>query len=315
MKIIKPSVEITFPTADTKPMRHIEKCARLCYKSEDSIKEDSDRKLIANLYKRGHLAMMEHYRFIVEVCLGAYLELIGLHPNFLNFTDNCRLIVSGNVRAFYELYLNTHNVIVGNIIKQICDEKNLKSLFNNIEIEKNDFAPPTVKILNMDDLTEEELKVHGWYTVKFTCDRGVSHEIVRHRDASFAQESTRFCNYNKDKFGNEITFIEPCFWKHDCENYKIWLNACLTAEQEYMHLIEHNAKPEEARTVLPNSLKTEIYMTANINEHLLFDSLRCDVHAHPQMREVALMKLKQEYDKFPNIFGTLYDKYKDEIKK
>lgn len=149
---------------------------------------------------------------------------------------------------------------------------------------------------------------HASMTVRFTVDRGVSHEIVRHRVASFAQESTRYCNYSKDKFGNELTFIDPCFWEKDSEMYKKWTAMMRTAEVVYMEMISNGAKPEEARTVLPNSLKTELVMTANIREWRHFFKLRAagtTGKPHPQMVEVALPLLEECKRIMPELFDDI----------
>ena len=147
---------------------------------------------------------------------------------------------------------------------------------------------------------------HGIITCKIICDRGVTHEIVRHRLASYCQESTRYCNYSNDKFGSEITVIKPCFWERDSEEYQIWAQACNCAESRYFDLLIAGATPQEARAVLPNSLKTEIVVTMNIREWRHFFKLRCSPTAHPQMREVALMGLQQMYTILPSLFEDIY---------
>ena len=119
----------------------------------------------------------------------------------------------------------------------------------------------------------EAMIEHNAISVRFICDRGVSHELVRHRLASFGQESTRYCNYSKNKFGNELTFIKPCFWEKESNEYIVWRFAMGYAESMYLNLIQQGAKPQEARSVLPNSLKTEIVMTMNIREWRHFFSL------------------------------------------
>lgn len=142
---------------------------------------------------------------------------------------------------------------------------------------------------------------HAAATIKFTCDRGVSHEIVRHRMASYCQESTRYCNYSKDKFGNEITVIEPCYLESDSVSYSLWKNCCEVCEKTYFNMLNCENTPQEARAVLPNSLKTEVVMTANMREWRHFFKLRCAPSAHPQMREVANIALdimKREYPVF-----------------
>lgn len=146
---------------------------------------------------------------------------------------------------------------------------------------------------------------HYNITVKFICDRGVSHEIVRHRLASYCQESTRYCNYSQDKFGKEITVIKPLFFKENDQNFILWRAACQTAENFYFSLISRKATPQEARTVLPNSLKTELVMTANIREWRHFFQQRTSKAAHPQMRQIAIMALNQFKEKMPILFGDI----------
>lgn len=157
----------------------------------------------------------------------------------------------------------------------------------------------------------EAVLEHCSFTVKFIVDRGVSHEIVRHRVASYCQESTRYCNYSKDKFGKEITVIKPYFWREDEEENKeyikfaVWKRSMKEAESAYFELLDMGATPQEARTVLPNSLKTEVVMTANIREWRHFFKLRTSPAAHPQMREVAIPLLKECQEKIPVLFDDI----------
>lgn len=153
-----------------------------------------------------------------------------------------------------------------------------------------------------DKITEAMLE-HFSFSVKFICDRGVSHELVRHRIASFAQESTRYCNYGSR--GGEITVIEPCYLLVDgvsisvdnwSERYGAWVHSCEEAEKSYLRMLADGATPQEARAVLPNSLKTEIVVTANLREWRHFFKLRaCGTTGkpHPQMLEVAVPLLKE----------------------
>jgi len=146
---------------------------------------------------------------------------------------------------------------------------------------------------------------HQVITVRVICDRGVSHEIVRHRLASYTQESTRYCNYTKGKFGGEITVIKPCFWTENDEKYKIWKQTIAVIESAYIKLIELGASPQEARSVLPNSLKTEIVITMNLREWKHFFTLRTSEAAHPQMREIAVPLLKEFQKLIPMIFDDI----------
>ena len=184
----------------------------------------------------------------------------------------------------------------------------------------------------------EAMLEHASMTVRFIVDRGVSHELVRHRVASFAQESTRYCNYSQDKFGNEITVIEPCFYKELEEDLKSiikedsvtkdinhnlltfisqnkiavryyeWLLGCVHAEKTYFYMLHAGATPQEARAVLPNSLKTEVIMTANMREWRHFFKLRAAGETgkpHPQMLEVAVPLLKECQESLPELFGDI----------
>lgn len=174
----------------------------------------------------------------------------------------------------------------------------------------------------------ESVLEHAVISVRFICDRGVSHELVRHRLASYSQESTRYCNYSKDKFGNEITVIEPCFYADRNEDdiirirdreflqagpkssnitkqYVVWYNKCKAAEDGYFQLLELGATPQEARAILPNSLKTIIRMTANCREWRHILKMRCAKDAHPQMRELMIPLLKELQSKIPVIFDDI----------
>lgn len=205
MKIIKPSVEILDEINGDDILKKIEKIGRVCYKSEDKITNESSRKFIGNIMKRGHESVIEHEKV----------------------------------------------------------------------------------------------------SVRFTCDRGVSHEIVRHRIASYSQESTRYCNYSRDAFGKEITVIKPLFWEENSEEYKLWYKAMQHSEQAYQTLIQLGASPQEARSVLPNSLKTEIVVTMNLREWRHFFKLRTALNAHPQMREIACIALDKMKQEIPIIFDDI----------
>ena len=154
----------------------------------------------------------------------------------------------------------------------------------------------------------ESVIEHENVTVRFVCDRGVTHEIVRRRIASYSQESTRYCNYSGDKFDNQITVIDLASGfqydlskENDKAKYEVWTKAMENAEQSYFRMLELGATPQEARSVLPNSLKTEIVVTMNLRSWRNFFRLRVDSHAHPQMREVATM-LYEEFQKRLPVF-------------
>ena len=184
------------------------------------------------------------------------------------------------------------------ILKQI--ELAGRTAYKSEDKITNDSAKDFVKMI----LKRGHLSVieHQSVSVRFICDRGVSHEIVRHRLASYTQESTRYCNYTKGKFGSEITVIEPCFWSQDDEKYKVWKQAIEQIESAYNKLVELGATPQEARSILPNSLKTEIVVTMNLREWRHFFTMRTSADAHPQMREVSIPLLKEFQKQIPIIF-------------
>jgi len=158
------------------------------------------------------------------------------------------------------------------------------------------------KLINSQHLSVIE---HLSCTVKIICDRAIANELVRHRLCSFSQESTRYVNYNK----KEMEFIKPSFWDNDDEKMDRWEIAVENAEEHYNWLISQGAHPEQARSVLPMSLKTEIIMTCNLREMRHIFNLRCSNFSHEQMRELMLPLLKECYERLPVIFEDVYNKY------
>lgn len=193
--------------------------------------------------------------------------------------------------------------------ESICKQIELvaRTCYKSEDQITNTSAPRMVKaLLNRKHLAMIE---HAHVSVKFICDRGVSHEIVRHRLASYAQESTRYCNYSLGKHGNEITVIKPFFFQEGTPEYASWLTACETSEKMYLDLLSMGRSPQEARSVLPNSLKTEIVVTMNLREWIHFFNLRAvgtTGAPHPQMVESALPVLEAFAEALPEIFADQY---------
>jgi len=176
-------------------------------------------------------------------------------------------------------------------------------------------------VANLIKSGHESVIEHESISVKFICDRGVSHELVRHRLASFSQESTRYCNYSKDKFDNQLTFIIPCWL--DIQNgfettikdiiqmrglnplYWQFYWSLAIAETSYIELLKGEWTPQQARSVLPNSLKTEIVVTANLREWRTIFKQRTSNAAHPQMRELMCPLLEELKQKLPVIFNDI----------
>ena len=191
---------------------------------------------------------------------------------------------------------------------EILDKLNPEAILKKLEIagrvcyKSEDKITPESAVKFISSILKrghESVIEHFSFSVKFIVDRGVSHEIVRHRIASYSQESTRYCNYSKDGFDNQITVIEPSFLVNDTDGYEIWERGCKQAEQAYFDMLNYGCMAQEARAVLPNSLKTEIVMTANLREWRHFLKLRTSKAAHPQIREVANMLLNELHYKLP----------------
>ena len=277
------------------PYQFIEKVGRTCYKSEDKITEGSAEKFVEGLIKRQHWAMLEHetiYFLLYTNYTVAGIFLEEEDRKFFNVTESDDgLVISGSFRSFYEFLTNKHEALYG------CIRAILKESYPLVFQDFRETKPiyPVGEVMNRQHFMQKfiyepkTLFKHLTHTVKFVCDRGVSHEFVRHRVASFAQESTRYCNYSKDKFGNEITVIEPCFWDKDSLSFYFWKLACETSENIYTHLLTNGATPQEARSVLPNSLKTELIITATEEEWQHIVNLRylgTTGSPHPQIKEV-----------------------------
>jgi thymidylate synthase (FAD) len=280
MKIMKPSFIIEERDELRGGLKIIEKAARTCYKTEDRITEDSAEKMVRSLRQRQHYAMLEHgdYIFtftdyhlydIVVTALRRLMEDTGNVP-LLAFTNiDERPIISGNIRAWREL-----------IASGSAAAYYFTGLIDPIYTE--DLIPPEdrcedsrVRQLRYADLVGEvERRTHLRQTVRFVVDRGVSHEFVRHRVMSFAQESTRWCNYSGDKFGREISVIEPSYLQPETEAYNLWKRQCMSAETAYFHLLNMGLLPQDARDVLPHSAKAELMLTGTLGAWNHFFDLR-----------------------------------------
>jgi thymidylate synthase (FAD) len=287
MKLIKPSFEIWNQPAGLEGVyKQIERVGRVCYKSEDKITEDSAKPFVDRMIKSGHGAMLEHGT--------VYLKVFNVIENS-ELIDKYKSNKYSVVKEGTEVY-NCHGDILYGSCK--CITTNYRVLVENGWLDDLKYiCEPT-------EYHEKRITVH------FVCDRGVSHEFVRHRVMSFAQESTRYCNYSKDKFGNELTFIQPC-WLDD-ERLKlygpyhtvirdkslesIFIASLNNAEKDYIDLIDLGWKPQEARAVLPNSLKTELVVTGFVSDWNHFFDLRARGTTgapHPQAKELAEPLMKE----------------------
>lgn len=279
MRLIKPSFSIWDQQEGLEGIyKQIERAGRVCYKSEDKITEDSAKDFVDRMIKLGHGAMLEHGTiYLIIDCSGRLLDVANKYVN----------------NKYSEWTLHPDGV-------HYCITTNYRVLLQNGWLDDLQYlCEPT-------EYHEKRVTIH------FVCDRGVSHEFVRHRVMSFAQESTRYCNYSKDKFGNELTFIlppwvderqlgeqnsqelliqmgslsNPTYTQEDL-NELYFLFSLAFSEVQYFNLINNGWKPQEARAVLPNSLKTELVVTGFVSDWEHFFELRDAGSAHPQARELA----------------------------
>lgn len=329
MKIINANAFVINDNEIDNKLKLVERIGRTCYKSEDLITEDSYMNFCLGLAKRKHYAMLEHAVFTIAVkknnhnCL--YFNVLSdsyntekyctcslLKSSFMEeeilITANLRAIIENN-DSFLINFLSGHYPYMKKFFSELDCKINTDDLFD--EYIKND---DIIFFKNNQEIIDrykhhhiEYIAKHLTYTAYFQCDRGVTHELVRHRPCSFAQSSTRYCNYSKGKFGEEITVIKPLFFdnKENILNYYYWEFACKEAEKSYMNLLKHGAKPEEARSVLPNSLASEIWITTNGEEWQHILNLRyygITGNPHPQMIEV----MTYIHNDFAKICPALY---------
>ena len=283
MKLIRPSFEIIEQVPGIEGLyKQIELAGRTCYKSEDKITEISAKEFVDRMIKSGHGAMLEHGTLYFNIPVD--IDEAGNFLDEVSIWTKCKLVES--------------------------EKGNWWAITTNLRVMVEHFAPEYIEDLIEKYLCEPTEYHEKRITVKFVCDRGVSHEYVRHRVFSFAQESTRYCNYSKDKFGNEITFIMPCWMdEEELASYGPYHTVCRSktpesifiallnnAEQDYKTLIDMGWKPQQARAVLPNALKTELVMTGFVSDWKHFFELRDSGSAHPQARELA-QPLHEEFIK------------------
>lgn len=273
---------------DKRLFQKIELCGRVCYKSEDKITETSAVNFVKKICVNNHGSVLEHFAFVLKIDEEYYQELSAAKLDFFTLTNESFPIVSFNLRAFFNYYNNDHNFAPLIKIRDF-----IANQYPNL-LDDNNVNEPSESISIIEDYTllnDYERELHQRVTIKLITDRGVTHELVRHRLASFSQESTRYCNYGKDKFGNEITCIRPVELKDS--DLELWIKAMNDAEKAYFDLLGRGCTPQLARSVLPTALKTELCLTANIKEWKLIFDLRCSVYAHPDVR--VLMNDVKDY--------------------
>lgn len=297
MRLIKPYFEIwNQPSSLEGVYKQIERVGRVCYKSEDKITEDSAKGFVDRMVKSGHGAMLEHGTVYLTIPSEHDPDEWGRTAPFLNYKGE--YTYNKYSKIVYEHYKQEPVGTQADFCTSI--PRSRRHITTNFRVlVENGWLDDLQYICEPTEYHEKRVTVH------FVCDRGVSHEFVRHRVMSFAQESTRYCNYSKDKFNNELTFIQPC-WLDD-ERLKlygpyhtvirdkspesIFIASLNNAEKDYIDLIDLGWKPQEARAVLPNSLKTELIVTGFTSDWEKFFRLRSRIaetgKPHPQAQELA----------------------------
>lgn len=306
MKIIEPSFHIDDDLDNSSIAVRLEACGRVCYKSEDKITEDSAIPFVTRIAEHGHNSVLEMavVSFRVTCSPGHVQGLVACQPKFLvidSTTDG--MLVTGSIRALREIYRRHPENQVINAFLQLLVGK-VSYLFANIFAQDKalprdpEIAVHKLTLREVDDLPAELRLRHRFVSVRFVVNRAVTHELVRHRPCSFLQESQRYCRYSHDKFDNQVTFIKPMFFQEESKEYGLWKLAMELAEVTYLKLLE-TSTPQAARTVLPNSCKTEIIVFCNLAEWQHIFALRTSPAAEPSMREIMIPLQKELHRRFP----------------
>lgn len=295
MIIVEPSFEIQDSLDSVAIAARLEACGRVCYKSEDKITEDSALPFISRIAAHGHNSVLEMAVVSFRLHCPPHLlqELLACQPKYL-VIDRLEegALVTGSIRAFRELYGRfARNPLINVMTGMLADE--LPYLFAALYDRQEAVAPPVEVVVERLDLAEVDRlpaplrKRHRFVSVRFIVNRAVTHELVRHRPCSFLQESQRYCRYSQDKFANQVSFIKPMFFQEGSAEYSLWQEAMATTEKLYLKLLE-TTTPQAARTVLPNSCKTEIIVYCNLEQWQHIFALRTSPAAEPSMREIMI---------------------------
>ncbi len=313
MKVIEPYFEILDDLDQQSLAVRIEVCGRICYKSEDKISPESAEPFIRGIIKHGHNSVTEMAVLTLRVFYdneSIASKFFNLLPKFLLIDRVAKneLLITGSVRAFRELYQANPTVKMVKAITELLARRH-PLFYEDLVPERGLMEQEGVKVekvplAEVDELSADLFARHRHIAVKFFVNRAITHEIVRHRPVSYLQESQRYCRYSQDKFDNQVTFIKPMFFKEDSEEYRLWEEAMLDTEKIYLKLLE-TSTPQAARTVLPNSCKTELITYANLLEWLHIFKLRTAKGAEPSMREIMNPLLLKFQEMFPAVFAEL----------
>jgi thymidylate synthase (FAD) len=309
LKIIPPSYEILDSLDQQGLAVRIEFSGRICYKSEDKIDKGSAVPFVGKMAEHGHNSVLEMGVLSLRVRYPEpemLAELYATQPRYLliDALTDTTLLVTGSVRAFREMLMFHPGCRLVQGMTSFLAERH-PYFFATIIPEDGFQDQPgmivsKVRLHEIDKLPQPLRSKHRHIAVKFIVNRAVTHEIVRHRPCSFLQESQRYCRYSDNKFGGEVTFIKPMFYETGTPEYELWHRAMTETEQLYLQLLE-TSTPQAARTVLPNSCKTELIVYANLQEWRHIFRLRTSKAAEPSMREVMIPLHAELQNRFPEL--------------
>ncbi len=306
MIIVDPSFELQDDLDSASLAIRLEACGRICYKSEDKITEDSALPFVTKIAAHGHNSVLEMAAVTLRVdCSDEDVKsFFSIEPKFFIVdVEEGGLLITGSIRSFREMYKRaSENNVVNAMVtllatrdaylyEGIYDVASAKPVDANVKVVK-------LSLKEVEQLDDDLFIKHRYVGVKMVVNRAVTHELVRHRPCSFLQESQRYCRYSQDKFGSQITFIKPMFFEEDSKEFAIWKDAMEYTEKLYLELLE-TSTPQAARTVLPNSCKTEIIMYCNLVEWKHIMSLRTPPNAEPSMREIMIPLEEELKKKYP----------------
>ncbi len=309
MIVVDPGFEIQDALDQASLVIRLEACGRICYKSEEKITKDSAMPFVKKIAEHGHNSVMEMAVVTLGVQCSAeqFDELLALEPKYF-FMDRRgdEVLITGSVRSFRELYGRAAKTAVVEAMVAFQVNKH-PYLFEGVwdggsGQDISDIQVRKLAIAEVEKLPPELVAKHRFCGVMFTVNRAVTHEIVRHRPCSYLQESQRYCRYSQDKFGNQVTFVKPMFYDEGTEEYALWQQAMEDTEKIYLKLLE-SSTPQAARTVLPNSCKTEIIVYCNLEEWKHIFKLRTSPAAEPSMREVMIPLAEELTGRYPDVLN------------
>ncbi|NDY43435.1 FAD-dependent thymidylate synthase [Dissulfurirhabdus thermomarina] len=320
MKIVSPGFEVLDDYfRQGRVLEQIERCGRVCYKSEDRISPASAVPFIRGIIQRGHESVLEMAQLVLEVEVDGESTVQKFFERIPRFFQADRLgkgrfLLSGNPRAFRDAAREHKDLkIVKAVLRHLVEVH--PALFEDLAPRHGWVPQDGVRVRSLaapevDALPVELLVRHRTLLVHLVVNRAVTHELVRHRVASYLQESQRYCRYGEDRFGGEVAFIRPCFFEEGTAGFELWAEAMETTERIYLELLKRHS-PQAARTVLPNSCKTEIMVHATLAEWFHIVRLRASKAADPSMREIMRLLFPELARRFPAVFEPLADALRD----